>query len=369
MSGQQNQNYSSVCIGYQAGRFIQNSNSVAIGYQAGYSYQSSQSVAIGDTAGTGVQGSQAVAIGALCGTTSQGTQAVAIGYTAGNATQGSQAISIGQQAGQFSQNAYSIAIGTNAGQSYQSGGSIAIGLNAGQSGQHSNTIVISAKGSVLNTGQASSCYIYPVRNLAQAPAQTLLYNNTTGEVTYGTPSSDLRLKSNIESANLNTCYNIIKSLDLKRFRYPESVYTDEQCPDRTKLGWLAQDVETFLPKSIWTTTLECANNTVINDCLMLDTSQLYAAMFGTIKMLVEKNEQPPNEFSGKGTVENDGSNCTTITVHSASTFAEPIIQATPIFNGARRILNVGPWDSNSNSFIVYCTPGDFYWTVKNNAAL
>jgi hypothetical protein len=73
------------------------------------------------------------------------------------------------------------------------------------------------------------------------------------------------------------------------------------------------------------------------------------------------------EFSGRGTVPADGSNATTITVQSAATFVDPVVHATPIFNGTRRIVNVGPWDPETTSFTVYGAAGDFYWTLKNNA--
>jgi hypothetical protein len=68
------------------------------------------------------------------------------------------------------------------------------------------------------------------------------------------------------------------------------VYTDEQCPDRNKLGWIAQEVEEVLPKSLFTVQHELANGYVLNDCKLLEPSQIYASMFGAMKKLIEKVE-------------------------------------------------------------------------------
>ena len=61
--------------------------------------------------------------------------------------------------------------------------------------------------------------------------------------------SDLRLKENITQANLETCYNNVKNLELKKYTWKENVYTNEQVPDRSMLGWIAQDVKEILPKA------------------------------------------------------------------------------------------------------------------------
>lgn len=65
-----------------------------------------------------------------------------------------------------------------------------------------------------------------------------------------TITSDSRLKSDIQIADLNRCYEIVKSLPLKRFKWKDNVYTTEQVNDRAKLGWIAQDVEPFFKKAV-----------------------------------------------------------------------------------------------------------------------
>jgi hypothetical protein len=140
----------------------------------------------------------------------------------------------------------------------------------------------------LNTDAAGRFFVKPVRN--GAGVNQLTYTPSSGEISYGAAVSDRRLKSNIELANLQTCYDIIKTIDLKRYRFYEDVYEDLDCTDRSRLGWIAQEVETVLPKSINTQEFKCANGTVIQDCLSLDPSQLYASMYGAIKMLITKVE-------------------------------------------------------------------------------
>jgi len=68
--------------------------------------------------------------------------------------------------------------------------------------------------------------------------------------TLWTVPSDERLKDNIVLADLDMCYDIVQNLPLKRFKWKEDVYTDEQTDDRSVLGWIAQDVQNVFPKSV-----------------------------------------------------------------------------------------------------------------------
>ena len=101
-----------------------------------------------------------------------------------------------------------------------------------------------------------------------------------------TISSDARLKTNITQANLDTCYNNVKNIPLKRYTWLDSVYTENQVPDRSKLGWIAQDVENILPKSV-----EQKNMYGIEDCRTLNSDQIIACLYGAVQKLIEKVEQ------------------------------------------------------------------------------
>lgn len=58
-----------------------------------------------------------------------------------------------------------------------------------------------------------------------------------------TIASDERLKENIVAANLERCWEIVKTIPLKRYTWKDETYTPDQVADRSKLGWIAQDVK------------------------------------------------------------------------------------------------------------------------------
>jgi len=137
--------------------------------------------------------------------------------------------------------------------------------------------------------------------------------------------SDERIKEDIELANLDLCYEAVKNIPLKRFKWKDKVYSAEQVGDRRKLGWIAQDVEAVFPKAVrikefkynqkfketfipaikeklgrdGTVIIEgqperiekkLISEDVIEDCRDLNADQLYAAMYGTIQKLISKVE-------------------------------------------------------------------------------
>jgi hypothetical protein len=137
--------------------------------------------------------------------------------------------------------------------------------------------------------------------------------------------SDERIKDDIELANLDLCYEAVKNIPLKRFKWKDEVYSSEQVNDRRKLGWIAQDVEVVFPKAVrikefkYNQTFEdvivpavepelddegnviaqgeperikqkLISEDVIEDCRDLNVDQLYAAMYGTIQKLISKVE-------------------------------------------------------------------------------
>ena len=139
-----------------------------------------------------------------------------------------------------------------------------------------------------------------------------------------TIASDQRLKTNITNADNDRCYEIVKQVPLKRYTWKSEVYSQEKVKDRSKLGWIAQDVEAVFPKAVGTNRfaynqvfedvvtqeLDSDGNTVldengvaktktekrlvsedvIEDCKDLNSDQIYAAMYGTIQKLIEKVE-------------------------------------------------------------------------------
>ena len=97
--------------------------------------------------------------------------------------------------------------------------------------------------------------------------------------------SDERLKNNIELADISLCYQNVKNLPLKRYTWKDEIYTVAQVPDRSKIGWVAQDVQKIFEKSITAT-----DSYDISGCLSLNADQIYASMYGAIQLLMSKVE-------------------------------------------------------------------------------
>jgi hypothetical protein len=97
-----------------------------------------------------------------------------------------------------------------------------------------------------------------------------------------TVSSDSRLKINIQNADLNLCYNNIKNLRLAKYTWKDVVYTNEEVPDRSKLGWIAQEVETIFPKSV-----DKINAHGFTDCRTLNIDQIIASLYGLSQKIIE----------------------------------------------------------------------------------
>jgi hypothetical protein len=145
-------------------------------------------IAIGDQAGQTGQQNYTIALGAGAGASNQISGAIAIGGAAGGANQGSSSVAIGSNAGQANQSQRSVAVGFAAGQNNQGENAVAIGTFAGNNGQIANSIAINATGmsSPLNPTNAGF-YVNPIRNASAS--NSLFYDPTTKEITYGSGSS------------------------------------------------------------------------------------------------------------------------------------------------------------------------------------
>lgn len=119
-----------------------------------------------------------------------------------------------------------------------------------------------------------------------SPAYQLeLSTNSAGKPTSNTwtISSDERIKENIEDANTQTCYDIVKNLKLKRFRWKEEFMPD--VADRNSVGWIAQEVETVFPKAV--TKVEKYD---MEDFRSLDVDQIYKTMYGALEKVIADKE-------------------------------------------------------------------------------
>jgi hypothetical protein len=214
----------SIAIGTNAGNAFLKDNSIAIGNGAGQgqtnvstatsaiaigngagSQQNIESIAIGNSAGT-VGKQYSISIGSDAGF-GAGNFSINLGYAAGTIT-GANAITMGYGTaggginsigiGRFSQsnaddsitigansivqgpfNIKSIAIGAY---SNVTGNGIAIGANS--SITSNNTILLNATNANLTANIANALFVKPIRNASNA--NIVMYNQTSGEVTYNT---------------------------------------------------------------------------------------------------------------------------------------------------------------------------------------
>lgn len=106
-------------------------------------------------------------------------------------------------------------------------------------------------------------------------------------------SSDERVKENIEDADLDICYNIVKNLKLKRFKWKEEFYPNVN--DRNCVGFIAQDVEQVFPKAVLGDDHEL-NGHKINGFKSLDSDQIFKTMFGALKKVIDRLENVEGEI-------------------------------------------------------------------------
>lgn len=104
----------------------------------------------------------------------------------------------------------------------------------------STSLIINSSGNV-GIGTASPSYLLHVNtDSAGKPGVGGLW----------TVVSDERIKTDITPADLDRCYEIVKSVPLKHFGFAPGVYTDDQIQDKHNLGWIAQDVQKVFAKAV-----------------------------------------------------------------------------------------------------------------------
>ena len=191
-------------------------------------------------------------------------------------------------------------------------GNTSFNLQAATSGGTvGSLLLLNSGGGNVVIGGASGSY-----NLTMA-------NDSAGKPGLGglwTVVSDERLKENIIPANLDRCWEIVKTIPLKRFTWKNEAYTEKQVADRSGLGWIAQDVKPVFGKAVnvkpfskvpvpdgeeeyqeqvevdgvvqsVTKTRLKFKTEVIEDCLDLNSGQIIAAMYGALQQAMTRIEK------------------------------------------------------------------------------
>lgn len=93
---------------------------------------------------------------------------------------------------------------------------------------------------------------------------------------------DMRLKTDVEYADLDICYNAIKAIPLRRYAYKNNEFSPI---DKHRLGWIAQEVEEVFPKAV-----KIHNAYGLEDCRSLDGDQILMALYGAVQKIQERLE-------------------------------------------------------------------------------
>lgn len=167
-------------------------------------------------------------------------------------------------------------------------GALTMGLPAGGTGRrhqfvswNENSTIDKTMMTILETGNVGIGTTNPDYQLTLSSDSAAKPSSTLWTV-----SSDERLKTNITNANLDICYENVKNIPLKRYTWKDSVYTNEEVSDRSKLGWIAQDIEEYIPKAV-----QKHNMHGYEDCRSLNADQLIASLYGAVQKLMEKCEK------------------------------------------------------------------------------
>jgi hypothetical protein len=147
------------------------------------------------------------------------------------------------------------------------------------------------------------------RNMLSGVSSVFKGNNGTA----WDQTSDHRIKENIKKANLNICYDNVKNINLYRFNY-KNAFGNGTHRDRTQLGFVAQQVNKYYPKSITRGKRKLDDNREVPDLASIDVSQVNFTLFGAVKQLIRVVEKQGNRIKKleemlniveDGTVEND----------------------------------------------------------------
>jgi hypothetical protein len=138
---------------------------------------------------------------------------------------------------------------------------------------NNNYLRIGAYGGTTNidSGASRSIYFRSSTSSWLFGASGTSYN--AGNSSFWNVVSDHRIKENIKKANLKTCYDNVKNINLYRFNYIDGV-SEGVKHDRTQLGFIAQQVKQYYPKSVKQDKIRLDDKREIPDLLNVDVNQV-----------------------------------------------------------------------------------------------
>ena len=110
-------------------------------------------------------------------------------------------------------------------------------------------------------------------------------------------ASDPRLKEDIQYADLERCYETVKSLPLRRYKYIDSYLSTFHIADAHRLGFLATELEQVFPKSVICSEIPALHSTF----RLIDSQQIEMAHIGATKHLMGRVESLYSTLEGLNT--------------------------------------------------------------------
>ena len=107
-------------------------------------------------------------------------------------------------------------------------------------------------------------------------------------------TSDRRIKTNITSADTLLCYSTVRELPLHRFEYMSSFRQSKH--DIKQIGFIADEVETVFPKSIYTAPV---NKDGLSTLKFVNFEQIQMAHFGATQYMASLLEQQNSTIVGQ----------------------------------------------------------------------
>jgi hypothetical protein len=105
--------------------------------------------------------------------------------------------------------------------------------------------------------------------------------------------SDSRIKENIVEADYGRCYNDVKQIPLRRYRYTANFVEQAGVVDRTVLGFVAQELAPIMPKSVTSQALYG-----FDDLNTISVDQINMAVVGALKKTIQDKEVLETTVSG-----------------------------------------------------------------------
>jgi hypothetical protein len=107
-------------------------------------------------------------------------------------------------------------------------------------------------------------------------------------------ASDPTLKEDIEDADLSRCYETVKSLPLRRYKFIDTYLSTFNAADAHRLGFLATELEEVFPKSVTYTEIPALQSTF----RVIDSQQIDMAHIGATQHMMRRVEALSSTLEG-----------------------------------------------------------------------